>query len=249
MCDAHGFLTKPHWKGWLTTPAQAPLPPPAGPWVDLTWPFSANAPRLPGFDAPVLRRLRSIRDGSHGNVSIVETVTHVGTHLDAPIHFVEDAPAFQDIPASRLTGHGVVWRIETTEYGVIGAGQLAQARPLLQPGDFLVIDAGWTQRFGDQSYFRHPSLSLEAAEWLVSQKIALLGVDWPNPDAPEEKRGDNYRWPVHRTLLANGVLIAEHLTNVRELAGQRVEFIFGAINIVDGDGSPARVLARRLTGN
>lgn len=109
-----------------------------------------------------------------------------------------------------------------------------------------MIDADWTRRFGDPSYFRHPYLSRASAEWLLAQKIGLLGVDWPNPDAPEGKRGDNFLWPVHRTLLAHGVLIAEHLTSVRELAGKRAEFVFGAINIVNGDGAPARVLARPL---
>lgn len=246
MCDAHNFLLKPHWKGWASTPSQALLPRATGPWVDLTWPLSAETPRLPHFAAPVLRKLVSISEGAAANVSVLETVTHIGTHVDAPLHFVHGAPSFQDIPASRLTGQGVVWRIDVEEYGVVGPELLEQARPRLQPGDFLVLDADWARRAGDPSYLRHPYLSQSAAEWLVAQKIALLGVDWVNPDAPQEKRGDDYLWPVHRTLLANGVLISENLTNVRSLAGQRVEFVFGTINIVDGDGSPSRVLARPL---
>jgi len=247
MCDAHGFLRKPRWKGWAWTPQAAPAPQQAtGPWVDLTWPFSADAPRLPHFEPPRIRRVRAISAGDHGNLSTLETLTHIGTHIDAPVHFVDDAPAFQDVPASRLAGPGVIWRIDVEEYGEIGPQLLEQARPILQEGDFLVIDADWSRRFGDPSYFRHPWLNADAAEWLLARRIGLLGVDWANPDAPAEKRGEDFLWPVHRTLLAHGVLIAEHLTNIGGLSGQRVEFVFGAINIVDGDGAPARVLARPL---
>lgn len=251
MCDAHGFLRKPHWKGWSWTPATPPIAAAAaatGPWLDLTWPFSADAPRLPHFDPPRITRVRAISAGDHGNLSTLETLTHIGTHIDAPVHFVDDAPAFQDIPVSRLTGTGVVWPIEVEEYGEIGPELLEAARPRLRPGDFLVLDANWSRRFGDPSYFRHPWLNEAASHWLLRQNIGLLGVDWANPDAPAERRGDDFLWPVHRALLAHGVLIAEHLTNVAPLAGRRAEFVFGAINIVDGDGAPARVLARALEG-
>lgn len=246
MCDAHGFPTKTQWQGWNWTPSGAPLPQPTGPWIDLTWPFSAQSPRLPHFEPPRIRRLRAISAGDHSNSSTLETLTHIGTHIDSPVHFVDDGPAFQDVPVSRLTGQGVVWRIEVGEYGEIGPEQLQQARPLLKAGDFLVIDADWSRRFGDPSYFRHPWLNAAAATWLLEQGIGLLGVDWANPDAPAEKRDDDFAWPVHRTLLSHGVLIAEHLTNTSGLAGQRVELVFGAINIVDGDGSPARVIARTI---
>jgi arylformamidase len=49
---------------------------------------------------------------------------------------------------------------------------------------------------------------------------------------------------VHNTLLGNGVLIAEHLTNMTALAGRRVEIMFLAINIAGSDGAPARPIAR-----
>ena len=59
-------------------------------------------------------------------------------------------------------------------------------------------------------------------------------------------RSKDYDFPVHNTLLGNGVLIAEHLTNLTALAGKRVEIMFLAINIVGCDGAPARPVARAL---
>jgi kynurenine formamidase len=49
---------------------------------------------------------------------------------------------------------------------------------------------------------------------------------------------------VHQVLLSNGVLVSEHLRNVAAIAGERVEFVFGALNIAAADGAPARVFAR-----
>jgi kynurenine formamidase len=64
--------------------------------------------------------------------------------------------------------------------------------------------------------------------------------------AARPPRSGFFTWPVHRTLLAQGILIAEQLANLRSLAGQRVEFIFCPLPIAESDGSPARVLARAV---
>ena len=59
--------------------------------------------------------------------------------------------------------------------------------------------------------------------------------------------------PRRRALTAwardNGVLIAEHLTNLTQLAGKRVEIMFLAINIAGCDGAPARPIARAVASD
>jgi kynurenine formamidase len=49
---------------------------------------------------------------------------------------------------------------------------------------------------------------------------------------------------VTELSMVDGVLIAELVTNVRTLAGRRAEFLFLGLNIVGGDGAPARVIGR-----
>jgi kynurenine formamidase len=68
----------------------------------------------------------------------------------------------------------------------------------------------------------------------------------PTPELPLHLRPPGFDWPVHHTLLRDGVLIAEQVTNTRSLAGQRAEFLFLPLNIVGSDGAPARVLARPI---
>jgi kynurenine formamidase len=48
-------------------------------------------------------------------------------------------------------------------------------------------------------------------------------------------------------LLSHGVLVAEHLRNLDEIADQRVEFMVNALNIENADGAPVRILARSFS--
>jgi kynurenine formamidase len=90
----------------------------------------------------------------------------------------------------------------------------------------------------------HPALAVSAARWLVDRGVKLLGLDLPTPDLAVPRRPPGFDWPVHKVLLSSGVLVAEHLTGLRELAGRRVEAIFGLIRIEGADRAPALVLAR-----
>jgi arylformamidase len=80
----------------------------------------------------------------------------------------------------------------------------------------------------------------------VDRQVKLLAVDTPTPDIPVDKRPPGFDWPVHHTLLGDGVLISEQVANAHSLVGRRAEFLFLPLNIVGGDGAPARVLGRPI---
>ena len=130
--------------------------------------------------------------------------------------------------------------------GLIGVDQLVACTPALEPDDIVLIDTGWAAHFGTGLYDRHPSLSVDAAQWLVDQHVKLVGLDTPTPDLPVDRRPDGFDWPVHHVLLSHGVLIVEHLTGLTELAGQRIEAFVLPLRIQGSDGSPVRAVARRL---
>src|SRR5262249_4071509 len=92
---------------------------------------------------------------------------HAGTHVDAPCHFIPGAPAFHEIPLDRLHGPGVVWRVECAPGDTITAEHLARCEPTMRPGDIVLLDAGWAERFGRPDYDDNPALGVDAAEWLV----------------------------------------------------------------------------------
>ena len=226
------------WQGWA-----APVP--GGPaWTDLSHVLNADVSRVAMFPAPSFSRFKSLPDDPL-NVTEIRMVAHVGTHLDAPSHFIPDGPSIDQIPLGRLHGPGVVWRVRRQAGEMIEPDDLDGASPPAQPGDMVLLDTGWSHWFGRPAYDDHPWLSAAAATWLADRQVGLIGIDLPTPDLPVPRRpGEGFGWPVHKILLSRGVLIAEHLTGLAPLAGQRVEIIIGAINIKGADGAPARILAR-----
>ncbi len=232
------------WIGWVELPANQPCIA-AGEWIDLTHRVGPDMPCASIFPKPSFIKLRSLPDDPF-NVTEIHMVAHAGTHVDAPLHYFADGPDMASIPLERLSGRGVVWHIDCKEDQVITPADLEYCRPLLEPGDILAVDTGWARHFGTERYERHPSFDAAAAEWLLARRIKLLACDFATPDLVYHLREPGFDWPVHRILLANGILVCEHLTGHAALAGERVEFQFGALPLVDGDGSQARVMARRI---
>jgi len=213
-------------------------------WVDLSQPFDDEAAHG-STPAPELKQLTTVeRDGVA--VGWYGASTHTGTHVDAPRHFVAGGATIDELSLDRFAGPGVVLGVERDEPTAIDADALEAADGCVEPGDVVLLRTGWGARYGDPEYSRSPWLTADAAEWLCDRDVRLLGVDTRSPDRPRELRPDGWdAYPVHRTLLAAGTLIAENLRLPSELVGERVEVIGFPINLRDGDGAPARFVARR----
>jgi kynurenine formamidase len=175
-CHERGY----GWKGWIELPPSR-FDLGSGPWIDLSYPIGPGTPCASIFPKPSFRKLKQ-QPRDPFNVTEFSMVVHAGTHLDSPRHYFLDGPAFDEIPLDRLCGPGVVWRIPREPDQIIHVADLERARPELRPGDILAIDTGWSTRFGTEFYDRHPSFSVEAAEWLVDQKIKILACDFATPD-------------------------------------------------------------------
>ena len=231
------------WHGWIDIPP-AELSHSNAPWFDLSHPVGLSMPCASIFPAPSLRVLKQVPQDPF-TVTELTMVVHAGTHVDAPRHFFLDGPAFDEISLDRLFGQGVVWHIPKAPDEIITAAEFEQASPKVRPGDIVALHTGTGERFGSELYDRHPSLSKDAAQWLVDHRVKLLACDFATPDLVYHLRQPGFDWPVHHVLLSHGVLVCEHLTGHAPLVGLRVDFIFAALGIVGSDGAPARILCRR----
>lgn len=233
------------WKGWQDYPF-ATQPKPIGDWHDLSHPLSSLTPRVPAFPPPVFDYFRKLPEDVI-NISRMQMVCHIGTHVDSPRHFFLDGPGLDEIPLARLCGQGVVWPVHLDGGRMIEPEHLQGLEDRLYPGDILILDTGAHLLVGTAEYDNaHPALSAAAAEWIVARRVKLLGLDTPTPDLPGVVRPPGFDFPIHRILLSHGTLIAEHLTNLAPLHGKEVEVICGALNISGGDGGPARIMARKI---
>lgn len=243
MCEMHAGGRR-GWIGWRGFPAMASGRP-LGPWQDLSHRLHNDLPVPHVFPKPTYKRVMSMpRDKL--NLTHIDMVCHIGTHVDAPLHLFTDGPGFDEIPGEMLHGAGVVWSLDVKPFEEIDVDMLQAREPAMSDGDIVLLHTGWSDRFGRDDYMSNPSLTIDAARWLVARGVKVLGVDFATPDAALEKRKPDFDWPVHQVLLANGALVVENLTNLAPLANQRVEVVIGALNVAGADGSPARILARAV---
>ena len=244
MCDSDPKARGYGWQGWPELPPARPLTP-LGDWVDLAHPLSPDMPRVPIFPPPVFELFRRLPDDLL-NVTRMEMVVHTGTHIDAPRHLFLDGPAMDEIPLERLNGRGVVWPVAGEAEMLVEPAHLDGVEALLREGDILILNTGWHNRTGTQAYDdAHPTLSPALADWIVARRLRMVALDVPTPDLPVARRSADFSYAIHRRLLAAGVLIAEHVTNLDALSGAVVEVSCAALNIAGGDGAPVRLLARR----
>lgn len=233
-----------NWQGWMELRLEE-CAPGKGPWVDLSQTVYDGMPRFASFSAPRVEQIKKMPEDPL-NVTELQIICHVGTHVDAPRHFVANGPTMDEIPLNRLHGPGVVWTLDVEPFGLVRVEDLERAEPELQWGDIVLLDCGWWASFGTGLYDENYSLSTDAALWLVDHGVKLVGVDCGTVDLAHSRRAAGFNWPVHRILLSHGVLVAEHLTNLRSLSGKRVEVIFLPLKIRGADGAPARVMAREI---
>lgn len=213
-------------------------------WTDFSQEFSGDMPHPPSIPAPEFETLRDVATDDI-NVQRYAVATHVGTHVDAPIHFVEGGATIDDLPLERFAGDAIILDVSVDEPEAITVDRVTAAEGTVQQGDIVLLHTGWGEKFGSEAYASHPWLSVELADWFVERGVSFVGMDVLTPDIPGPRRPDGWtEFPVHRTLLGEGILIAENLTNLGPYTGQRVPIQGFPINIRGGDGAPARFVGR-----
>jgi len=167
----------------------------------------------------------------------VSMATHQGTHLDAMSHFVDGGRTIDQMPLDWFFGDAVLLRLPKGPGEEIHVADFQKFEHNIQPGVRLIYETGWHRQFGRENYFSDfPSLTQEAARYLVSRKIRLLGMDTPTPSR------DWYE--VHHILLAPAaeVVVVEGLTNLGRVP-ERFTFAGFPLNFEGRDGSPIRAVA------
>src|SRR3954471_7773557 len=231
--------------------------------VDLTQPLHEKTPVLnlpePFADRPGLTRHELSPYDDRGPAwawSWLEIGEHVGTHFDAPIHWItgrggEDVAS---VPPSRL-----VWPAVLIHHSPQAA---EDPDPLLTAADIKAFEAehgalpengwllyrtGWDARAHAQDAFlnqgRTPGPDVEAARYLAEEaKIAGVGVETVGTDAGAAHSFEP-PFPVHTFMLGAGKYGLTQLANLAQLPPTGVVVVVAPLKLVRGTGSPARVFA------
>jgi arylformamidase len=187
-----------------------------------------------GDPAVTLARFSSIAEGADANVSRLAFGVHTGTHIDAPIHFIESAPAAEALPLEAMLGSAAV--VDAT--GVDGhLDAEALAAFAIPEGTRRVIFKTRNSLLWDAPAFdpAFAGITEDGARHLVERGIRLVGIDYLSI-APKDRPV-----PTHRTLLEAGVVVLEGL-DLRGVESGDYELVCLPLRLVGSDGAPCRAV-------
>ena len=208
--------------------------------VDLSHPLENGLPAFPG-DPEIKVKIHSTVAESGCNLTEITLGSHQGTHVDVPYHFFDNGKTLDQMPLDRFCGPATLLdfapggRLEPGS--VLSRGMFEEHEEAFAPGAKVIYRTGWNEKFGSKEYFEgFPDLTLDAAQWIASRKIALLGMDTPTPSADFV--------PCHHIFLGEAaeIVLVEGLTNLH-LIPKSFLFMGFPLNIKGRDGSPIRAVA------
>lgn len=175
--------------------------------------------------------------------------THSGTHLDAPLHFISGGKSVDKLSLSCLIGDvSIADFSKIPENGAITVDMLERI-PITKR---MIFRFGWGKYWKTSRFFSgYPFFCKDAAEYLVSKKVEVIGMDTPSPDDSRIRISDpgleNYKdSPIHKLWLRHGIIIIEYLANlnnVEQLDGWTLAAL--PLKIKGADGAPLRVCIYR----
>ncbi|GAB93782.1 cyclase family protein [Gordonia rhizosphera] len=235
--------------------------------VDLTTPLSSSTPalRLPAPFANLidfsLEEVSAFNEpGPFWRHNNIHTGEHIGTHVDAPAHWISgrDGDDVSQIPVKRLIGPAAVLDLtakvaDNPDYllTVADVEEWEATNGRLAAGAWLLLRTGWETRGGSEAEFLNadetgshtPGVEVGCAEWLATEReIAGLGVETVGVDAGMAG-GFEPPFPVHYHFLGNDKYGLTSLRNLGRLPATGAMLVVCPLPIVGGTGSPSRVLA------
>jgi arylformamidase len=207
--------------------------------VDISLPLRSKMPTWPGSVGLTLTQTQSIASGGQANVSRLDTDVHMGTHVDAPRHFLADGATVEAMALDHLIGPA--WVSHLPGIQAVTASDL-EAADIPAGTRRLLLRTENSVRWATDTEFRSDFVALtgDAARWVVDRGIRLVGIDYLSvqrfDDGPE----------THRILLEACVIVLEGL-NLAGVTPGAWELICLPLRLVGADGAPSRAVLRRVS--
>jgi arylformamidase len=214
---------------------------PKSEWIDISIPFYDNM--MQGDQEPLLPHIEHVRSPKKGDKTTVTQInicSHVGTHVDAPLHMIDGGTSIDKMPLDATIGPARV--IEIKDPVSIKMSELAQYD--IQPGERILFKTRTSYRPGRWDTLLKDAvyLSSEVIDFLAKTKIRCVGIDYITIGNFREL--ETIR-KFHLKLFKAGVFIIEDL-DLEGVEPGAYEFSCLPLRIKEGDAAPARAAIRHL---
>jgi len=203
--------------------------------IDLSPTITPDMPVWPGDPQVRMTRIASLEAGDNYTLTELAMSVHVGTHVDAPAHYVRGAAGAHALPLDALIGPALV--LDATDFEHITAAALEKLDIPDGVRRVLFRTRNSARGLMASSVFHtdFAAITRDGAAWLVERGIQLVGMDYYSV-AP----WDDLAAP-HQILLQRGVVIVEGLNLISVTPGP-YQFICLPLKLKDADAAPARAI-------
>ncbi len=207
-----------------------------GKWIDVTVGLKNGVVNWPGDPKAVVERSRQIDGNSHSNLTHLSMSAHTATHMDAPLHFIEDGKSIDAMPVEATVGPARV--IGIRDRSVIDAPELREHR--IRKGERILFKTRNSSRCWKTDKFvkDYVYITPDAARLLAEKHLNCVGVDYLSV-GPFSGGAE-----THQILLSAGIWIIEGL-NLSAVAPGRYDLIGLPLKIIGSDGAPCRVVMKK----
>lgn len=168
------------------------------------------------------------------NESRIDMDVHCGTHVDAPLHMLEDGATIETIGLEELVGNA---RVLDLTHVVDSITREDLEKHGLQKGEWILVKTrnSYSNTFESDFVF----LREDGARYLVEVGVRGIGTDGLGIERSQEA------YPTHRTLFRNNVIIVEGL-RLKEVPPGTYFMVIAPLKLTGIEAAPARAL---LIGN
>ena len=168
--------------------------------------------------------------GDEINLSEVRMGVHTGSHIDSPLHFIENGASITEIPLTRFYGTCQVLDLTHIKFGT-EIRKIDLKKAIFDSESIILFKTRNSNIVNTIFQKDHVTLSLEAAKLIINSEVKTIGIDYLNIGSQD----------THRLLLSNKVVIYEGLVLSGVKPG-KYTFSGFPLKIMGSEGAPTRAV-------
>jgi arylformamidase len=221
-------------------------------WIDISIPFRNAMVHWTTDPTPRIERIKDVDRGDSVTLTDIHLISHTGTHIDAPLHFVYHGGTIDEMPLDTAIGPARVIEIKDTES--IKPEELTPYN--IKPGERILFKTQNSSKLyhTDEFFKEYVYLTSESARYLVDRRVRLVGLDYLSISKYEteaeypsiaEYRAKSGIHVAHRSFLEKSIYILEGI-NLSGVKPGNYELICLPIRLERGDAGLARAILRPI---
>jgi len=215
-----------------------------GNWLFLSHVMDKDTPAYGGGKGLEVDRVRDMKKGDSCNASMLAFSNHLGSHVDAPLHFVDGGKAVADFAVNEwIFTKPLIVDVPVEDGTVLKVSHFETALSNADDGDLLLIRTGFeTKRNQDVYWSNAPAYDPELAGYFHDclPSLKAVGLDTISIGSPNHRAMGH---AVHQAFLGQGLRIFEDLALNIVPANSELQVVFALpLLFQNADGAPCTMI-------